>query len=105
MQETRGTPQGVSPLLSKFALHGLENSFKQWVENQNLKHIGLPSRRAKPQSLGVIRYAPDFEVLIKDKISINAAKTEAELWLAKTSKLSLKPEKTRIGQPKKGGFT
>ena len=103
--ETRGTPQGgpLSPLLSNIALHGLENHLKQWVENQNLKHIGLLRRRAKHQSLGVIRYADDFVVLHKDEDVIKAAKVETERWLAQTSKLNLKDAKTNI-RPTQEGF-
>lgn len=82
--ENRGTPQGgpLSPLLSNIALHGLENHLKQWVENQNLKHIVVgKDRRAKRNSLGVVRYADDFVVLHKDRNVIKAAQTEAVFWL------------------------
>jgi len=82
--ENRGTPQGgpLSSLLSNIALHGLENHLKQWVENQNLKHIGLHRRHAKRTSLGVVRYADDFVVLHKAKKVIHDAKTATVFWLA-----------------------
>ena len=104
--ENRGTPQGgpLSPLLSNIALHGLENHLKTWVETQPFKHYRNQRRRDKRKSLGVIRYADDFVVLHRDRSVINAAKTEVELWLAKTSKLSLSDAKTRTGHTKQGFY-
>lgn len=61
-----GTPQGgvLSPLLANIALHGLETTVKNYVENLTFKKL---SKKEKRRSLGVIRYADDFVFLHENK--------------------------------------
>ena len=83
-------------------MHGLENHLKTWVETQPFKHYRNQGRRDKRKSLAVIRYADDFVLIHKDDNVVKAAKAETERWLAQTSKLSLKFEKTNIEHTTKG---
>jgi RNA-directed DNA polymerase len=94
-----GTPQGgvISPLLANIALHGLEEYIKQWAQTWTIKtekgnYLG---KRARRESISLIRYADDFVVLHKDKSVIQQAKGLIENWLHGLG-LELKESKTRI---------
>ncbi|MEH2306917.1 group II intron reverse transcriptase/maturase [Nostoc sp.] len=95
-----GVPQGgiISPLLANIALHGLENTVKDWVENNvKIKSPGGKSlgRKEIRQSVSVIRYADDFVIMHKDYNIVLKCKEVAEEFLAKMG-LELKQAKTRI---------
>ncbi|MTF40235.1 group II intron reverse transcriptase/maturase [Cyanobacterium aponinum] len=75
-----GTPQGgvISPLLANIGLHGLEEYIKQ----------------CNPK-LGIIRYADDFVVTAKDKVSLEKVLIQIKQWLSERG-LEISTEKTRI---------
>jgi group II intron reverse transcriptase/maturase len=95
-----GTPQGgvISPLLANIALHGVEDYIERWAETwkavktENGNYLG---RKARRESISLIRYADDFVVLHKDKSVIQQAKGLIENWLHGLG-LELKESKTRI---------
>ncbi len=89
-----GTPQGgiLSPLLANIALHGLETTVKDYVENLTFKKL---SRKEKRRSIGVIRYADDFVFLHENKSVILGCISVVSDWLSGMG-LQLKPSKTRI---------
>jgi len=76
----QGTPQGgvISPLLANIGLHGLENYIK-----------------ATNPKLAVVRYADDFIVTAKDKVSLEVAQNLIQAWMSKRG-LELSAEKTLI---------
>jgi RNA-directed DNA polymerase len=76
----QGTPQGgvISPLLANIGLHGLETFIK-----------------ATNPKLGVVRYADDFIVTVKDRESLEVAQTLIQAWMSKRD-LELSAEKTVI---------
>jgi len=76
----QGTPQGgvISPLLANIGLHGLENYIK-----------------ATNPKLGVVRYADDFIVTAKDKVSLEVAQNLIQAWMSKRG-LELSAQKTLI---------
>ena len=76
----QGTPQGgvISPLLANIGLHGLETYIK-----------------ATNPKLGVVRYADDFIVTAKDRVSLETAKTLIQAWMSQRG-LELSTEKTTI---------
>ncbi len=96
---SEGTPQGgvISPLLANIALHGLEETLKQYAETLDIRYNTgrMRSYRDKRKSLSVIRYADDFVVLHKDKAVIQRCREIISDWLAGIG-LELKPEKTRL---------
>ena len=96
---SEGTPQGgvISPLLANIALHGLEETLKQYAETLDIRYNTgrMRSYRDKRKSLSVIRYADDFVVLHKDKAVIQRCREIISDWLAGIG-LELKTEKTRL---------
>ncbi|MDJ0616036.1 MAG: group II intron reverse transcriptase/maturase [Calothrix sp. MO_192.B10] len=97
---TSGVPQGgiLSPLLVNIALHGLENTVKDWVEN-NVK-LRYPSgsqksRKEVRKSVSVIRYADEFLIMHFDYNVVLKCKQIATEFLAKMG-LELKQAKTKI---------
>jgi RNA-directed DNA polymerase len=93
-------PQGgiISPLLSNIALHGLENTVKDWVENNvKLKYPcgSQKSRKDVRKSVSVIRYADDFLIMHFDYNVVLKCKQIATEFLAKMG-LELKQAKTKI---------
>jgi RNA-directed DNA polymerase len=97
---SEGTPQGgvISPLLANIALHGLENTIKDFAESLNMINplIGRQmSKRDKRKSLTFIRYADDFVLLHYDKSVVQRCREIISEWLAGIG-LQLKPEKTRL---------
>jgi RNA-directed DNA polymerase len=96
---SEGTPQGgvISPLLENIALHGLEETLKQYAETLDIRYNTgrMRSYRDKRKSLSVIRYADDFVVLHKDKAVIQRCREIISDWLAGIG-LELKPEKTSV---------
>ncbi|MGF1487321.1 MAG: group II intron reverse transcriptase/maturase [Prochloraceae cyanobacterium] len=94
-----GTPQGgtVSPLLANIALHGLEQSLKQWIREVKLKHPNgrVMAKIYREKSLSIIRYADDFVIIHKNEDIIRKAKEKAQEWLKQVG-LEIKPEKTRL---------
>ena len=112
---SEGTPQGgvISPLLANIALHGLENTLKEFA-----KTIDLPNGtghqqnvRDKISSLSIIRYADDFVVFHADKAVVQRCRDIISEWLSRVG-LELKPGKTRLthtlhselSEDKKAGF-
>jgi RNA-directed DNA polymerase len=103
--EAGGTPQGgvISPLLANIALHGLESYLKDQIEKMDLKHTSPKSwlrsnsmdRRAKRNSLAVIRYADDFVVLHEFREVVIECRRLASEFL-KSIGLELNPSKTRL---------
>jgi RNA-directed DNA polymerase len=81
-----GTPQGgvISPLLANIGLHGLETHLK--------------STNSK---LGVVRYADDFVVTARDKVSLEQAQIQIQEWLSERG-LELSTEKTFITSIEEG---
>jgi RNA-directed DNA polymerase len=79
-QTEMGTPQGgvISSLLANIGLPGLETHLK--------------STNSK---LGVVRYADDFVVTARDKVSLEQAQIQIQEWLSKRG-LELSTEKTFI---------
>lgn len=94
-----GTPQGgvCSPLLANIALHGLENTLKDFIETIPMKSPGghQLSKSRKRDTLGVIRYADDFVILHEDLNVVHKCKEIVESYL-KDLDLELKPSKTRM---------
>nr|WP_226575970.1 reverse transcriptase domain-containing protein [Microseira wollei] len=94
-----GKPQAgvISPLLANIALHGWENTLKQYASTLKLRHPdrGVMSTRDKKYSLTFIRYADDFVVLDEDKAVVQGCREIISEWL-KGIGLQLKPEKTRL---------
>ena len=86
-----GTPQGgvLSPLLANIALHGLENSIKEFAKTE------LGYKQADIKSISLIRYADDFVLIHKD---LKVIKTGKELIInfLKHIGLKLNEEKTHI---------
>jgi RNA-directed DNA polymerase len=82
---SEGTPQGgvISPLLANIALHGLENTLREYARTIDLKdkHGNQVSRRTKVKSLSFIRYADDFVVLHKDKLVVQRCREIISEWL------------------------
>jgi RNA-directed DNA polymerase len=100
LNTTSGVPQGgiISPLLSNIALHGLENTVKDWVENNvKLKYPcgSQKSRKDVRKSVSVIRYADDFLIMHFDYNVVLKCKQIATEFLAKMG-LELKQAKTKI---------
>ena len=100
LNTTSGVPQGgiLSPLLANIALHGLENTVCDWVENNiKLKYPGGSNKCRKEvrQSVSVIRYADDFVIMHFDYNIVLKCKQIATEFLAKMG-LKLKQAKTRI---------
>ena len=89
----QGTPQGVSPLLSNIALHGLEKAlnikyYKNGYVKTECKHV-------------LVRYADDFIVLNRTKDDALLAKNILTDELAKMG-LAFSQTKTKITEAKKG---
>ena len=82
----QGTPQGgvISPLLANIGLHGLE----KFIKTTNSK-------------LGVVRYADDFIVTAKDKVSLETAQDPIQAWLSERG-LEFSAEKTLITSMEEG---
>ena len=76
----QGTPQGgvISPLLANIGLHGLETYIK-----------------ATNPKLGVVRYADDFIITARDRISLETAQNLIQAWMLERG-LELSTEKTVI---------
>lgn len=100
-----GTPQGgiISPFLSNVALHGMENHIKEWIQTKPLNNTQR-GKKAKSQSISLIRYADDFVILHYDKQIIEEAKDVISKWLLENPKLTLNPTKTTIKNTD-NGFT
>ena len=98
-ETTKGTPQGgvISPLLANIALHGMEESIKDFAEKLDLKDNRgrQQSKRDKRFTLNLIRYADDFVILHKDYSAILRCQELISKWLIDMG-LELKPSKTTI---------
>jgi RNA-directed DNA polymerase len=93
-ETNEGTPQGgvVSPLLANIALHGMENTIKEYIETKKIKGKGRISKR---HSISLIRYADDF-VILHDNLEIVLECQEIiKDWLKEIG-LELKPSKTKV---------
>jgi RNA-directed DNA polymerase len=96
---SEGTPQGgvISPLLANIALHGLEQTLKEYAKTIDLKHQsgGQASWQIKVKSLNFVRYADDFVVFHENKTVVQGCRDIISEWLNGIG-LELKPEKTRL---------
>lgn len=81
----KGIPQGITPLLSNIALHGMEDAL-------GITHTNTGRRKS---DLALIRYADDFLVACKSKEAALEAKRLLNRWLAPRG-LQLSETKTRI---------
>jgi RNA-directed DNA polymerase len=94
-----GTPQGgvISTLLANIALHGLENTLKEYAKtiDWKKKNGSQHSWQNKTKSLSFIRYADDFVVIHEDKLVVQRCREIISDWLSGIG-LQLKPEKTRL---------
>ncbi|QJB29555.1 hypothetical protein HFV01_14365 [Limnospira fusiformis SAG 85.79] len=88
-----GTPQGgvISPLLANIALHGMEESIKELVEQLP----GKGSRTNRRRAVSLIRYADDFVIIHENLGVIEKCRDHIQEWL-KGMGLELKEEKTHI---------
>jgi RNA-directed DNA polymerase len=86
-----GTPQGgvVSPLLANIALHGMENTIKEFA--RTLKG----HKKNNEQSLTLVRYADDFVIIHEDLSVVLKCQEIIKDWLLEIG-LEIKPSKTRI---------
>lgn len=100
VSNTSGVPQGriLSPLLTNIALHGLENTVKDWVEN-NVKlrypNGSQKSRKEARHSVSVIRYGEKFLIMHFDYNIVLQCQQIATEFLANMG-LELKQAKTKI---------
>ncbi|QNH59773.1 reverse transcriptase domain-containing protein [Limnospira indica] len=85
-----GTPQGgvISPLLANIALHGMEESIKELVEQLP----GKGSRTNRRRAVSLIRYADDFVIIHENLGVIEKCRDHIQEWL-KGMGLELKEEK------------
>lgn len=86
-----GTPQGgiCSPLLANIALHGMEESIKEFAAT--LKG----HKENNKKSLSLIRYADDFVIIHEDHNVILKCQEIISNWLSQIG-LELNQEKTKI---------
>ncbi|NET84027.1 MAG: group II intron reverse transcriptase/maturase [Moorea sp. SIO1F2] len=98
-----GTPQGgiISPLLANIALHGMEETIKEYVENLSYKETSVRGKRDRRRSISLIRYADDFVIIHKNKEVVEKCREVIEIWLSDIG-LELKPSKTRLTHTKEG---
>lgn len=106
-QSEMGTPQGgsISPLLANIALHGLEETLKEWIVSSRVYRPQSWSKRAgkmdylgkthKFKSLSIVRYADDFVVIHKERDVIEKSQEVIKKFLAEIG-LEMSEEKTRI---------
>ena len=103
----KGCPRGlrsnivISPLLANVALHGMENHMKEWICSKP-SFNKANSKRAKQQSLAIIRYADDFILIHKNRGIIEEAKEEIAQWLKDGPQLELSETKTSIKNSNEG---
>ena len=91
---TEGTPQGgvISPLLANIALHGLENSIKEWYATKWYPFTGLSRKvpiRDRKSSIGFSRYADDFVITAPKLSDIKQIEKQVKIWLSEEAGLSL----------------
>ena len=100
---TRGLRSNIviSPLLANVALHGMENHMKEWICSKP-SFNKANSKRAKQQSLAIIRYADDFILIHKNRGIIEEAKEEIAQWLKDGPQLELSETKTSIKNSNEG---
>ena len=91
----------ISPLLANVALHGMENHMKEWICSKP-SFNKANSKRAKQQSLAIIRYADDFILIHKNRGIIEEAKEEIAQWLKDGPQLELSETKTSIKNSNEG---
>ena len=86
-----GTPQGgiCSPLLANIALHGMENTIKEYAST--LKG----SKEKNFKSFSLIRYADDFVIIHKSLEEVTHCRKIITAWLSNMG-LELNQDKTKI---------
>ena len=87
----------ISPLLSNIALHGLEEYLKEYVSNLSLKSFSTiySGRRAKANSLTIVRYADDFVIIHAQREILDLCINESSKWLSKVG-LEISEEKSSV---------
>lgn len=95
---TMGTPQGgiISPLLANIALHGMENSAKEFYAENVYNGPKNVAKRDRLRKLSLIRYADDFVVIANDETEILQVQEHVQRWLQKECGLTLSKEKTKV---------
>lgn len=88
---SEGTPQGgiCSPLLANIALHGMEETIKNYAATWK------GNKTDNRHSISLIRYADDFVILHENQTIVQNCKELIEEWL-KDIGLELNQEKTKI---------
>jgi RNA-directed DNA polymerase len=97
-ETTEGTPQGgiISPLLANIALHGMENSTKEYYANHVYDGPKTVSKRDRKTRLSVIRYADDFVIIAPTEPEVLKVKKHVQTWLLEECGLEFSDEKTKV---------
>ena len=104
----KGTPQGgiISPLLANICLNELDQWVsKQWETHPIVTQYGdgrrsqaykYMRRNTNLKEMYIIRYADDFRIFCKDKVTAGKIKEAVTTWLAERLHLEVSPEKTKV---------
>lgn len=111
MESSMGTPQGgiISPLLANIALHGLEESIKNYYTQNLYQGSTKKGIRDRRKEIGITRYADDLVITCPSLEIAEKAKEYLNAWLTKEIGLRLSENKTKIVNSTEGfdflGFT
>lgn len=110
-KQNKGTPQGgiLSPLLSNIVLNELDWWIaSQWDEfstqrkysNKGNKHVSL-RETANLKEVHIVRYADDFKLYCKDRVSAIKMYNATVKWLKERLNLEVNQEKSKVTNLKK----